>query len=221
MHSASRPTPRCARWSRLRRCACITPWLAHQGDLPAVQPQPTAACAERSRQWLSLCSKAVGLILGQMPAMTRCKSGAQVEDGAVLELAIRLPPAWPLKPADVECRRKVSAQTLWRLLAHNLCIVPLVQQLHARHMPELGPSSHGVPKPIFLVSCHAVWYGREQVGVSEGRLRKWLLSISAFLRNQNGSILDAMSLWKANVDQTFQVRRKQSWRNRHSCSTSR
>ena len=44
-----------------------------------------------------------------------------------------------------------------------------------------------------------------QVGVSEGRLRKWLLSISAFLRNQNGSILDAMSLWKANVDQTFQV----------------
>ena len=46
-----------------------------------------------------------------------------------------------------------------------------------------------------------------QVGVSEGRLRKWLLSISAFLRNQNGSILDAMSLWKANVDQTFQVSR--------------
>jgi len=32
---------------------------------------------------------------------------AEVEDGAVLELAIRLPPAWPLKPAEVECRRKV------------------------------------------------------------------------------------------------------------------
>lgn len=26
----------------------------------------------------------------------------------MLELAIRLPPSWPLKPADVECRRKVS-----------------------------------------------------------------------------------------------------------------
>jgi hypothetical protein len=59
-----------------------------------------------------------------------------------------------------------------------------------------------------------VWVWPAQVGVSEGRLRKWLLSISAFLRNQNGSILDAMSLWKANVDQTFQVSRKQSWRNR-------
>ena len=45
-----------------------------------------------------------------------------------------------------------------------------------------------------------------QVGVAEGRLRKWLLSIAAFLRNQNGSILDAMHLWKANVDQAFQVR---------------
>ena len=38
-------------------------------------------------------------------------TSAQVEDGAVLELAIRLPPAWPLKPADVECRRKVRTMT--------------------------------------------------------------------------------------------------------------
>lgn len=53
---------------------------------------------------------------------------ATVEDGATLELAVRLPPAWPLKPAEVECRRRV--------------------------------------------------------GVSEGRLRMWLLSVSAFLRNQ-------------------------------------
>jgi hypothetical protein len=30
----------------------------------------------------------------------------------VLELAIRLPPAWPLKPADVECRRKVRPDSV-------------------------------------------------------------------------------------------------------------
>ena len=30
-----------------------------------------------------------------------------IEDGASLEMAVRLPPAWPLRPADVECRRKV------------------------------------------------------------------------------------------------------------------
>ncbi len=45
-----------------------------------------------------------------------------------------------------------------------------------------------------------------QVGVSEGRMRKWLLSISAFLRNQNGSVAEAITLWKKNVDREFEVR---------------
>lgn len=39
--------------------------------------------------------------------------------------------------------------------------------------------------------------------MAEGRIRKWTLSISAFLRAQNGSILDAIALWKANVDKEF------------------
>ena len=30
-----------------------------------------------------------------------------LEDSAVLEMCIRLPPAWPLKAAEVECRRRV------------------------------------------------------------------------------------------------------------------
>lgn len=41
------------------------------------------------------------------------------------------------------------------------------------------------------------------MGVAEGRVRKWILSINAFLRNQNGSIPDAVALWKVNVDQEF------------------
>ncbi len=42
-----------------------------------------------------------------------------------------------------------------------------------------------------------------QVGVAEGRLRKWLLSITAFLRNQNGSLADAMALWRDNCVREF------------------
>jgi hypothetical protein len=40
-----------------------------------------------------------------------------IEDGASLEMAVRLPPAWPLRPADVECRRKVgiAACLIWHL----------------------------------------------------------------------------------------------------------
>ncbi len=30
-----------------------------------------------------------------------------IEDNATLEMTIKLPPAWPLRPADVECKRKV------------------------------------------------------------------------------------------------------------------
>ncbi|KAL4457478.1 hypothetical protein ABPG75_012343 [Micractinium tetrahymenae] len=72
----------------------------------------------------------------------------EVEDGHLLELAVRLPASMPLRPPELECRRKV--------------------------------------------------------GVSEGRLRKWLLSISAFLRMQNGSVAEAISLWKRNVDKEFE-----------------
>ena len=42
------------------------------------------------------------------------------------------------------------------------------------------------------------------MGVSEARLRKWLLSISAFLRTHNGSVAEAIALWKRNVDKEFE-----------------
>lgn len=45
---------------------------------------------------------------------------------------------------------------------------------------------------------------KRSVGVSEARLRKWLLSITAFLRNRNGAIADALQLWKRNVDTEFE-----------------
>ena len=44
---------------------------------------------------------------------------------------------------------------------------------------------------------------RRYVGVSEARRRKWLLSVTAFLRNRNGAVADALALWKRNVDQEF------------------
>ena len=64
---------------------------------------------------------------------------------------------------------------------------------------------------------HLCWAGAVQVGVSEGRLRKWLLSISAFLRTQNGSVAEAISLWKRNVDKEFEGGWASPWaaRRRH------
>ena len=42
------------------------------------------------------------------------------------------------------------------------------------------------------------------MGVSEARLRKWLLSMSAFLMNQDGSVAEALELWRQNLDKTFE-----------------
>lgn len=42
-----------------------------------------------------------------------------------------------------------------------------------------------------------------QMGVPEGRLRKWLLSIAALLRSQNGGLAAAIKLWRRNCIQEF------------------
>ncbi|DBB01874.1 TPA: hypothetical protein ACH3X1_000476 [Trebouxia sp. C0004] len=72
----------------------------------------------------------------------------EIEDGAVLEMVIKLPTSSPLRRAEVTCRRRV--------------------------------------------------------GVTEGKLRKWLLSVTAFLANQNGSIAEAIALWQRNVQKEFE-----------------
>ena len=37
-----------------------------------------------------------------------------IEDNATLEMTIKLPASWPLRPAEVECKRKVLEQ-IWLL----------------------------------------------------------------------------------------------------------
>lgn len=45
---------------------------------------------------------------------------------------------------------------------------------------------------------------RKSVGVSEARMRRWLLSICVFLRAQNCTLADAVLLWKRNIDKEFE-----------------
>lgn len=42
-----------------------------------------------------------------------------------------------------------------------------------------------------------------QMGVAESRLRKWMLSITALLRSQNGALADAIGLWQRNCAGQF------------------
>lgn len=42
------------------------------------------------------------------------------------------------------------------------------------------------------------------LGISEVKQRKWLLSLAAFVRNQNGALAEAIRIWKSNFDKEFQ-----------------
>jgi hypothetical protein len=44
----------------------------------------------------------------------------------------------------------------------------------------------------------------QKMGLGEAILRKWLLSMTTLLMTQDGSILDAVLLWKTNLDKHFE-----------------
>lgn len=70
------------------------------------------------------------------------------KDETGLDLVIRLPSSYPLRPVDVECTKSL--------------------------------------------------------GISEVKQRKWLLSMVAFVRNQNGALAEAIRTWKSNFDKEFE-----------------
>lgn len=72
----------------------------------------------------------------------------EIEDNARMEIAIKLPASFPLRPAEVEARQRP--------------------------------------------------------GISDARARKWVLSITMLLRNENGSLAEALALWRRNVEKEFQ-----------------
>ena len=54
-----------------------------------------------------------------------------IEDNATLEMTVKLPPAWPLRPADVECKRKVSMSPLHVSFHTDNC--SYVKKFHGQH----------------------------------------------------------------------------------------
>jgi E3 ubiquitin-protein ligase listerin len=45
---------------------------------------------------------------------------------------------------------------------------------------------------------------RNKLAIADKTLRKWLLSIESFLRNQNCTLADAIHMWKSSVDHEFE-----------------
>ncbi len=75
-------------------------------------------------------------------------TASYVKDEAVLEMVLRVPPAYPLRPVEVD--------------------------------------------------------GTKRLGVGEGTWRKWLLGMRTLLDSRDGSLVDAVLLWKSNIDKAFE-----------------
>ena len=43
----------------------------------------------------------------------------------------------------------------------------------------------------------------KRVGISEARLRKWMLTVSSILQHQNGAVAEGLMLWRSNIDREF------------------
>ncbi|XP_038059609.1 E3 ubiquitin-protein ligase listerin-like isoform X2 [Patiria miniata] len=58
------------------------------------------------------------------------------------------------------------------------------------------PANH----PLGIIAVDS----EKKVGVGTTQWRNWTLQLTTFLRNQNGSIMDGLTLWKRNVDKRFE-----------------
>eukprot|EP00794_Sanderia_malayensis_P000162 gene162-774_t len=58
--------------------------------------------------------------------------------------------------------------------------------------------SHSHPLGHVVVECG------KRVGVSNAQWRQWMLQLTMYLTQQNGTIVDGLSLWKRNVDKKFE-----------------
>lgn len=61
-----------------------------------------------------------------------------------------------------------------------------------------------VPAPNHPLCNVKVQTGRNRVGVPAATWRTWTLQMVTFIANENGSLLDALRMWKRNVDKRFE-----------------
>nr|CAB3459310.1 unnamed protein product [Digitaria exilis] len=66
----------------------------------------------------------------------------------------------------------------------------------------------GIDLVIRLPNCYPLRHVEvkctRSLGISEVKCRKWLLSLTSFVRNQNGAIAEAIRTWKSNFDKEFE-----------------
>ena len=101
--------------------------------------------------------------------------------------------------------RAVSAMTFTSDGSGSLTVKPSVNTREVLTTYEIDESSLqlAVKLPNSYPLAPAELVCAERVGVSEARLRKWMLGISAILKHQNGAVAQGLLQWQRNIDAEF------------------
>lgn len=79
-----------------------------------------------------------------------------------------------------------SPSLAWQAMSPNVCVNPLNKGIALMAMPR---------KQLFVPL---------QMGLAESQLRRWMLSMTALLRSQNGALSAAIDLWHSNCARQFE-----------------
>lgn len=101
--------------------------------------------------------------------------------------------------------RAVSGMTFTSDGSGSLTVKPSVNTREVLTTYEIDESSLQltVKLPMAYPLAPAELVCAERVGVSEARLRKWMLGITAILKHQNGAVAQGLLQWQRNIDAEF------------------
>ncbi|KAJ3676469.1 hypothetical protein LUZ60_003881 [Juncus effusus] len=86
----------------------------------------------------------------------------------------------------------------------SITVSKSVNEIVATYKKEESGMDLVIRLPASYPLRHADVECTRSLGISEVKQRKWLLSLTAFIRNQNGAIAEAIEIWKKNFDKEFE-----------------
>lgn len=148
-----------------------------------------------------LCTLAIFRSIESMP--TLCKSWWNDECPRALQPEINAFVETMIAPETLkrEMQRITNSADLGELNVSGSCVS---REVTATYIQDECKLSVMIRVPPSFPLRNAVVDCQKTLGISDKRWRYWSLQIMQMLNNQDGSMLDALLLWKQNVDKEFE-----------------
>ncbi|XP_068634592.1 E3 ubiquitin-protein ligase listerin [Aristolochia californica] len=159
-------------------------------------------CPVGSQEMASLAGAIYGLMLRLLPSYVRSWF-AGLRDRATSSAIESFTKMWCSPPLLADELSQIKGAAL-RDENFSVCVSKSAYEVIATYKKE----ESGMDLVIQLPSCYPLRPVdvdcTRSLGISEVKQRKWLLSLAAFVRNQNGALAEAIRIWKSNFDKEFE-----------------